>query len=45
VEFGVVLRSGRNSAVENTLGARMSALEGELAAEVSKLLFGPLAEA
>lgn len=45
IDLGVLVRSARNSAVENSLGARLAALEGELAAEVSKLLFASSAEA
>ena len=37
--LGVRVRSKRHSAVENSLTARLAALEGELAAEVSRLLF------
>jgi len=37
--LGVRVRSKRHSAVENSLPARLAALEGELAAEVSGLLF------
>ncbi|MFU8887558.1 MAG: V-type ATP synthase subunit E [Trueperaceae bacterium] len=37
--LGVRVRSKRHSSVENSLTARLSALEGELAAEVSRLLF------
>ena len=37
--LGVRVRSKRHSAVENSLPARLTALEGELAAEVSRLLF------
>ncbi|MFO8149978.1 MAG: V-type ATP synthase subunit E [Trueperaceae bacterium] len=37
--LGVRVRSQRHSAVENSLTARLDALEGELAAEVSRLLF------
>jgi V/A-type H+/Na+-transporting ATPase subunit E len=39
VTLGVRVRSKRRSAVENSLLARLAALEGELAAEVSRLLF------
>jgi vacuolar-type H+-ATPase subunit E/Vma4 len=39
--LGVRVRSKRHSAVENSLTARLTALEGELAAEVSRLLFAP----
>ena len=41
VALGVRVVSKRRSAVENTLGARLSALEGELAADVSRVLFAP----
>lgn len=37
--LGVRVVSRRRSAVENTLGARLANLEGELAAEVSRALF------
>lgn len=37
--LGVRVRSKRHSAVENGLTVRLAALEGELAAEVSRLLF------
>jgi len=37
--LGVRVRSKRRSAVENSLIGRLSALEGELAAEVSRLVF------
>ncbi len=43
--LGVRVRSKRHSAVENSLTARLSALEGELAAEVSRLLFAADVEA
>jgi vacuolar-type H+-ATPase subunit E/Vma4 len=39
VALGVRVVSKRRSAVENTLTARLAALEGELAADVSRLLF------
>jgi vacuolar-type H+-ATPase subunit E/Vma4 len=39
VALGVRVVSKRRSAVENTLGARLAALEGELAADVSRVLF------
>lgn len=39
VSLGMRVRSKSRSAVENSLIARLSALEGELAAEVSRLLF------
>jgi V/A-type H+-transporting ATPase subunit E len=42
--LGVRVRSKRHSAVENSLTARLTALEGELAAEVSRLLFAVHAE-
>jgi V/A-type H+-transporting ATPase subunit E len=42
--LGVRVRSKRHSAVENSLPARLSALEGELAAEVSRLLFAAAAD-
>jgi len=38
---GVRVVSKRRSAVENTLSTRLSALEGELAADVSRALFAP----
>jgi V/A-type H+/Na+-transporting ATPase subunit E len=41
VALGVRVVSKRRSAVENTLGARLAALEGELAADVSRVLFAP----
>jgi vacuolar-type H+-ATPase subunit E/Vma4 len=41
VALGVRVVSKRRSAVENTLHARLAALEGELAAEVSRVLFAP----
>ena len=44
--LGVRVHTKRRSAVENSLTARVAALEGELAAEVSRLLFaadGPTA--
>ncbi|MDA0700121.1 MAG: V-type ATP synthase subunit E [bacterium] len=41
VVHGVRVVSKRRSAVENTLTTRLSALEGELAADVSRLLFAP----
>jgi vacuolar-type H+-ATPase subunit E/Vma4 len=43
--LGVRVRSKRHSAVENSLTARLAALEGELAAEVSRLLFAADVEA
>jgi vacuolar-type H+-ATPase subunit E/Vma4 len=39
VALGVRVVSKRRSAVENTLGARLAALEGDLAADVSRVLF------
>jgi V/A-type H+-transporting ATPase subunit E len=39
VSLGVRVQSKSRSAVENSLLARLAALEGELAAEVSRLLF------
>jgi vacuolar-type H+-ATPase subunit E/Vma4 len=39
VALGVRVVSKRRSAVENTLTARLDALEGELAADVSRVLF------
>jgi V/A-type H+/Na+-transporting ATPase subunit E len=42
--LGVRVRSKRHSAVENSLPARLDALEGELAAEVSRLLFATEAD-
>jgi len=44
VKGGVRVRTVRKSAVENTLYDRLAAMEGELAAEVSKVLFGAKAE-
>lgn len=44
VQGGVRLVTANRSAVENTLFGRLSALEGELAAEVSKALFGAKAD-
>ena len=44
VHGGVRLRTANRSAVENTLYGRLAALEGELAAEVSKALFGAKAD-
>jgi len=44
VQGGVRLRTANRSAVENTLYGRLAALEGELAAEVSKALFGAKAD-
>jgi vacuolar-type H+-ATPase subunit E/Vma4 len=45
VALGVRVVSKRRSAVENTLTARLAALEGELAADVSRLLFAADASA
>lgn len=42
--LGVRVLSKRHSAVENSLPARLAALEGELAAEVSRLLFAAEAD-
>jgi len=42
--LGVRVRSKRHSSVENSLTARLTALEGELAAVVSRLLFAVDAE-
>ena len=39
VSGGVRVTSGRGSSVENTLGARLEALRGELASSVAQLLF------
>jgi len=39
LQLGVRVRSHRRSTVENSLLARLAALEGELAAEVSRMLF------
>jgi vacuolar-type H+-ATPase subunit E/Vma4 len=44
LSLGVRVRSKRHSAVENSLPARLAALEGELAAEVSRLLFATEAD-
>jgi V/A-type H+-transporting ATPase subunit E len=44
VHGGVRLVTANRSAVENTLFGRLSALEGELAAEVSQALFGAKAD-
>lgn len=44
VQGGVRLVTANRSAVENTLFGRLAALEGELAAEVSKALFGAKAD-
>lgn len=44
VRGGVRLVTANRSAVENTLFGRLAALEGELAAEVSKALFGAKAD-
>ena len=44
VHGGVRLRTANRSAIENTLYGRLEALEGELAAEVSKALFGAKAD-
>lgn len=44
VRGGVRVRTTRRSAVENTLYDRLDAMAGELAAEVSKALFGAKAE-
>ena len=44
VRGGVRLVTASRSAIENTLFGRLSALEGELAAEVSKALFGAKAD-
>lgn len=44
VRGGVRVRTARRSAVENTLYDRLDAMAGELAAEVSRVLFGAKAE-
>ena len=44
VQGGVRLVTAKRSAIENTLFGRLAALEGELAAEVSKALFGAKAD-
>src|SRR5690606_14340064 len=44
VKGGVRVRTPRRSAVENTLYDRLDAMAGELAAEVSQVLFGAKAE-
>ena len=41
VKGGVRIRTANRSVIENTLFGRLDALSGELAAEVSKSLFGP----
>lgn len=44
VALGVRVTTSRHSTIENTLTQRLSALEGELAAHVSGVLFGQTAE-
>jgi len=45
VSGGVRVRTTRGSSVENTLGARLEALRGELAASVAATLFGDAGDA
>ncbi len=45
VRLGVRVVTSRHSTIENTLPQRLAALEGELAAQVSSVLFGQAPEA
>ncbi|MBA2668068.1 MAG: V-type ATP synthase subunit E [Trueperaceae bacterium] len=40
IHGGVRVRTGRGSSIENTLGGRLESLRGELASEITEVLFG-----